>query len=181
MADPPPTLELKERIVIRQTELSMRIESLFLKSKPYVLYRWVFFSVLAIVLLLRIFLGHRFYTIGYIAGLYFVNCAVLFISPKLDPDLHGKDVLPTAGDGDYRPFVRKLPEFVFWRRAFTTVTVAHIATLFRFFDPPVYGPLLLIYFLLVTVISFRSRIMHMIRNEYVPFDTGKPKAKKDAQ
>jgi hypothetical protein len=112
-----------------------------------------------------LFLGHRFYTIGYITGLYLVNCFVLFISPKLDPELYGRDTLPTVGDGDYRPFVRKLPEFVFWRRCFVAIAIAHTATLFKVLDPPVFAPLLLAYFLLVSVIQFRTRIAHMIRNK----------------
>jgi hypothetical protein len=159
----------------------MRFESILLKTKPYVLYRWLAFSALAVIFLLRLILQHRFYTIGYIAGLYFVNCVILFLSPKLDPELYGKDVLPTAGDGDYRAFRRKLPEFPFWQRVFNAVCIAHVASLFPFLDPPVYGSLLLVYFVLVTVFNFRSRIAHMIRNRYLPFDIGKPKYKKDAQ
>jgi hypothetical protein len=173
------TPDLKERLVIHKTELSMKLESLILRTKPYLLYRWLLFLVFAVVFLLRLTLGHRFYTIGYIAGIYLVNCLVLFVSPKLDPDLYGRDALPTVGDGDYRPFVRKLPEFIFWRRCFITVVVAHLATLFKLLDPPVYGPLLLVYFLFVAALNFRSRIAHMIRNRYLPFDADK--GKKGAQ
>jgi hypothetical protein len=159
----------------------MKLESLVLRTKPYLLYRWLILFVLAIAFFLRLSLGHRFYTIGYIVGLYFINCLVLFVSPKLDPDLYGRDALPTVGHGDYRPFVRKLPEFVFWRRCFIAMAIAHVATLFKILDPPVYGPLLLVYFLFVAAFNFRSRIAHMIRNRYLPFDAGKEKRKKDAQ
>jgi hypothetical protein len=176
-----PVPKLKERLVIHKTELSMKVEALILRTKPYLLYRWLVFVILAIVFLLRLILENRFYTIGYITGLYFVNCLVLFLSPKLDPDLYGREALPTVGDGDYRPFVRKLPEFVFWRRCFNAFAIAHIATFFRILDPPVFGPLLLVYFLLVVALNFRSRIAHMIRNRYLPFDTGKENRKKDAK
>lgn len=172
-AEPVQKPEMVEKLIIRQTEFSMQMESMILKTKPYLLYRWLVFTALAACFIARMTLGHRFYTIGYVLGLYFVNCAVMFVSPKLDPELYGKDVLPTAGDDDYRPFVRKLPEFIFWRRSMTAVLIAHLATLFRVLDPPVYGPLLLVYFLIVAIFNFRSRIAHMIRNRYLPFDMGK--------
>ena len=172
-----PELLMKEKLVIKKSELAMQMETLILKTKPYTLYRWLAWGALAIIFLLRLSIGHRFYTIGYIAGIYCLNCLVLFVSPKLDPELYGRDVLPTATDDDYRPFVRKLPEFVFWQRLMTCAVIAHIATLLPFLDPPVYGPLLLVYLLFVVVLTFRARIAHMIRNGYVPFDWGKPRVK----
>jgi hypothetical protein len=171
--------ELKERLVIQRTEFSMQLESLILKTKPYVLYRWLVSAGLYLLFFLRVFIGHRLYTIGYIVGLYFLNSLVLFVSPKLDPGLYKGDVLPTAGDGDYKPFVRKLPEFLFWRRAVSCILIAHVASLFRFLDPPVHGPLLLVYFLIIVVFNFRARIGDMIKNGYLPFERNKPKFKPD--
>jgi hypothetical protein len=182
MADaPPPAPPLRDRLVIKQTEFEMKFESVILKAKPYVLYRWISFAVLAVIFVLRMILQARFYTAAYVGGLYLLNCLVLFVSPKLDPDLYGADVLPTTGDGDYRPFVRRLPEFVFWRRAIQCILIVHASTLFRFLDPPVYGPMLLVYFLIVALLNFRTRIVHMLKHGYVPFDFGKRKQKKDAQ
>jgi hypothetical protein len=175
----PAVPELKERLVIKQTEFSMQLESLILKTKPYLLYRWLTAGGLYLLFILRMVFGHRYYTIGYVGGLYFLNCFILFVSPKLDPELYSGDVLPTAGDGDYKPFVRKLPEFIFWRRSFTAVVIGHIASIFRFLDPPVYGPLLLVYFVIVVVFNFRARIAHMIKNRYVPFERNKPRYKPD--
>jgi hypothetical protein len=178
---PAPRPSLKERLVIRHTEFAQWFDALLLRSKPYLLYRWLAFLALAVPFVLRMFFGRRFYTIGYIAGLYFVNCAVLLISPKLDPDQYPREALPAAGDGAPRPFVGKLPEFRFWRRSLAAVTIAHIATLFPFLDPPVYGPLLFVYFVLVTLFNFRERINHMIQHKYVPFDTRKAKGDEGLQ
>jgi hypothetical protein len=171
----PAAPQLTERLVIQRTEFSMRLESLILRTKPYVLYRWLVCGGLYLLFILRMVLGHRYYTIGYVGGLYFLNCLVLFVSPKLDPEVFSSDVLPSAGDGDYKPFVRKLPEFIFWRRSFNAALIGHIASLFRFLDPPVYGPLLLVYFVIVVVFNFRARIAHMIKNRYLPFETNKPR------
>jgi hypothetical protein len=169
--------DLKDRVVIKQTEFRMRVESMILRTKPYALYRWLVWLFLAGLFLFRVFVLHKSYTIGYVAGLYLINCLIMYISPKLDPEL-SKDSLPTAGDGDYRPFVRKLPEFVLWRRLMGCVILAFVAALFPFLDPPMYGPLLLVYVLMVAAFNFRARIAHMIRHRYLPFDWGKPKVQK---
>lgn len=176
-AEPAAQPEMVQKLIITKSEFSMQMESLILKTKPYKLYRWIAYGVLALIFVLRLTIERRFYTIGYVAGIYSVNCLVLFLSPKLDPELYGRDVLPSATDDDYRPFVRKLPEFVLWQRLMMCAVIVHVATLFPFLDPPVYGPLLLVYLIIVVALSFRARIAHMIRNNYVPFDWGKPKVK----
>ena len=171
------TQSLQEKFVVTKIDASMRIESLLLHLKPYVIQRWIFFGVISILFLIRMFVLHRYYYAGYIFGLYALQSFILFLSPKHDPDLYGKDVLPTATDGDYKPFVRKLPEFTFWKR----VTLAAVITLILGimpFDLPVYGPLLLVYFLAVSFFTFRTRIKHMIKFKYLPFDVGKPKYQK---
>ncbi|OHT01881.1 Protein RER1B [Tritrichomonas foetus] len=174
-----PTINFRDKIVIHQQELEMKFESALLKTKPYVLYRWIFFFVLFFLFLVKMIAYGRYYTIAYIAGLYIVNSLILFLSPKLDPEIYGNDVLPTLGDSDYKPFVRKLPEFLFWQRITGAALLAHFCSFFKVFDPPVYGKILLLYFIVVFVISFNQRIMHMIRNNYVPFTLGKNKAKKN--
>jgi hypothetical protein len=122
----------------------------------------------------------RFYRAAYIGGLYLLSFRLLFVSLKLDPDLYGSDVLPTTGDGHYRPFVRELLEFVFWRRAMKCVLLVHASTLFPFVDPSLITPVFLADFLVVARLNFGTRIAHMIKHRYVSFDIGKRKAKGDA-
>lgn len=48
-----------------------------------------------------------------------LNLLIGFLSPKVDPDVDTSDdgggsILPTRGDDEYRPFIRRLPEFKFW-------------------------------------------------------------------
>ena len=165
---------IKEKLVIQKQELLIRFESIILRLKPYVLYRWIGFCLLTFPFIYCMFHFHKFYAIGYIAGFILLENFLKFISPKLDPDLYGNDVLPTTNeDGDYKPFIRKLPEFLFWKRSMATMIIAVLCSLVPFLDLPVSGPLLLVYFLFVALISFRQHIMHMIRNHYVPFDLGK--------
>ena len=173
---------LKEKLVISKVEYSMRIETMLMKLKPYVLYRWIFYSAVTFLFCFKMLHSHKFYAVGYMAGLFTLQCVVLFLSPKLDPELYGKDVLPTtADDGDYKPFVRKLPEFVLWKRITAASLLSNFASFIPFLDLPVYGPLLVFYFVLVTVMTFRTRIAHMIKYGYVPFDLGKPKYQKPSE
>lgn len=58
--------------------------------------------------------------------IYLLNLFLAFITPKFDPALEadtdaeeGAPTLPTskgdlAADGEFRPFIRRLPEFKFW-------------------------------------------------------------------
>lgn len=174
---PPQTTEIKpfkEKLIIQKTEFEMRTDNLLTKLKPYPLYRWLAFAFFSILFTVRMFATGKYYAVGYISGFVLLEGFLKFLSPKLDPDVYGKDVLPYASeDGDYKPFIRKLPEFLFWKQAMLTALVATIASLIPLFDLPVQGTILLVYFLIVSILSFRQRISHMIRNHYLPFDLGK--------
>ena len=175
---PNPELNIHEKLVIQKTELSMKMESMILKTKPYTLYRWLFFAFLFITFLARMIIFKKYYAIAYIAGLYLVNSFILFLSPKLDPDEYGETLPSRLTNNEYKPFIRKLPEFSFWQKITIALIIAHIAACIPFLDIPVYGPILFFYFILVFLVSFHGRIMHMIRHHYLPFTSGKPTYKK---
>jgi hypothetical protein len=57
----------------------------------------------------------------YALGIYLLNVFLAFLTPKFDPaleqELNDEDdgpTLPTRGDDEFRPFIRRLPEFKFW-------------------------------------------------------------------
>ena len=180
MEEQKPQETVKEKFIVTKADAALKLESVILRIKPYLWQRWVFFAIISLSFTIRMFVTHRYYYAGYIAGLYILQAFILFLSPKHDPDLYGSDVLPTATDGDYKPFVRKLPEFTFWKRATLAAVAAFLLGLMPF-DLPVYGPLLLVYFIVVTIVTFRTRIRHMIKYKYVPFDVGKPKYQKPSE
>ena len=48
-------------------------------------------------------------------------------------------------------------------------------TLFDYFNFPIMWPLLVFYFMFMTIFLCRYKIEHMIRYKYIPFDFGKKK------
>lgn len=82
--------------------------------------------------------------------------------------------LPVKADDEYKPFIRKMPEFTAWyqttRALFFGVTCTFISAL----NIPVFWPILLVYFLTLFTVSMKARIQHMIKHKYLPFSIGKP-------
>ncbi|KAI3758889.1 hypothetical protein L6452_06461 [Arctium lappa] len=159
--------------------LSQRYQYLLDKSTPYVLHRWVGFGVIFFIYLLRIFLVQGYYVITYGLGIYILQLFISFLSPQVDPEFqdlydHPHPALPTHGSTEeFRPFVRRLPEFKFWYSITKAVCIAFVLTFFSMFDVPVFWPILLFYWIVLFVATMRRQIMHMIKHRYVPFSFGK--------
>lgn len=68
----------------------------------------------------RIFMAQGWYVIAYALGIYLLNIFLAFLTPKFDPTIEDDDddgdgpSLPTKSDEEFKPFVRRLPEFKFW-------------------------------------------------------------------
>ncbi|KAI8846632.1 Rer1 family-domain-containing protein [Chytridium lagenaria] len=94
-----------------------------------------------------------------------------FLQPKFDPALEdGEDeddkdgmALPTKIDDEFRPFIRRLPEFKFWYWATRGITTAFLCTFFPFLDVPVFWPILLMYFIVLFALTMKQRIKHMVK------------------
>jgi len=116
------------------------------------------------------------------------------LQPKFDPSHEsdiladsietGEDSLPTTSNGDgglgggykddeFRPFIRRLPEWNFWLSGTRATVLAFFCTASSAFDVPVYWPILLVYFFILFSITMRRQIQHMIKYKYIPFDLGK--------
>ena len=139
-------------------------------------------------------LAQGWYIICYALGIYLLNLFLLFLQPKFDPSLEqeiqSQDIEEgntDAGEGsssshdngsnsdEFRPFIRRLPEFKFWYNAIRATTLGFVATWFEIFDVPVFWPILLIYFIVLFTLTMRRQIQHMIKYKYLPFDLGKAK------
>ncbi|PIA55791.1 hypothetical protein AQUCO_00700247v1 [Aquilegia coerulea] len=145
------------------------------KSTPHTVNRWVGTGVVAAIYGLRVYYLQGFYIISYGLGIYLLNLLIGFLSPKVDPELEALDgaALPTKGSDEFKPFIRRLPEFKFWYSITKAFCVAFGMTFFSVFDVPVFWPILLCYWIVLFVLTMKRQILHMIKYKYVPFNIGK--------
>lgn len=83
---------------------------------PYIWSRWL--ALLAVIALygIRVYFVQGFYIVTYALGIYTLNLLLGFLTPQIDPEMEGP-TLPSKGNEEFRPFVRRLPEFKFWYAA----------------------------------------------------------------
>jgi Rer1 family len=93
----------------------------------------------------------------YSLGIYLLNLFLAFLQPKFDPSVDeasdnledGSPGLPSKNDEEFRPFIRRLPEFKFWHSATRAIAFGFVATWFTIFDIPVFWPVLVIYWIIL--------------------------------
>lgn len=61
--------------------------------------------------------------------------------------------LPTRKDEEFRPFIRRLPEFKFWYSATRAIFIAFVCAWFSMFDIPVFWPILVVYWLILFTLT----------------------------
>eukprot|EP01059_Diplonema_ambulator_P035707 TRINITY_DN8527_c0_g1_i1.p1 TRINITY_DN8527_c0_g1~~TRINITY_DN8527_c0_g1_i1.p1 ORF type:complete len:184 (+),score=48.52 TRINITY_DN8527_c0_g1_i1:85-636(+) len=146
------------------------------RSVPFVVTRYLVLVFLALQYCLRVYYIQGFYVVTYALGIYLLKLLVLFVQPLVDPESEDDDQgpgLPSLAGDEYKPFVRKMPEFKVWLSAVKAIVVCLFMTFLPFLDIPVYWPILLVYFVLLFVLTAKKQIMHMWNNKYVPFNVGK--------
>uniref|UniRef100_UPI00358FF51A protein RER1-like isoform X1 n=2 Tax=Myxine glutinosa TaxID=7769 RepID=UPI00358FF51A len=148
---------------------------------PHTPLRWLLTTLLAAGYLARVYWLQGWYIVTYALGIYHLNLFIAFLSPKVDPSF-GDDsddgmALPTRQNEEFRPFIRRLPEFKFWYSATKAVVIAMLCTCFDAFNVPVFWPILVMYFLLLFCITMKRQIKHMIKYRYIPLTTGKRRYK----
>ncbi|XP_044487834.1 protein RER1A-like isoform X2 [Mangifera indica] len=153
--------------------VSQRYQHLLDKSVPHILYRWLACLVVVFIYALRVYLVQGFYIITYGLGIYMLNLLMGFLSPQIDPEISDEPTLPTRESDEFRPFVRRLPEFKFWYCITKSFCIGFVMTFFSVFDVPVFWPILLFYWVMLFTLTMRRQIMHMIKYRYVPFSFGK--------
>jgi hypothetical protein len=148
----------------------------------YVVYRWIACGILSFLYVLRVLIINGYYIVTYALAIYLLNLFIAFLTPKIDPthELENDDelaeegpTLPTKADEEFRPFIRRLPEFKFWYSTTKAFLVAFICTFFSIFDVPVFWPILLLYFCILFYVTMKRQIRHMIKYRYLPFNLGK--------
>ena len=96
-----------------QRTITQRVQYILDKTTPHPAARWTALVVLVVLYVLRVWYLEGFYIVTYGLGIYNLNLLLGFLTPQFDPDMDGPE-LPTNEDQEFRPFVRRLPEFKFW-------------------------------------------------------------------
>ncbi|KAK4793917.1 hypothetical protein SAY86_011911 [Trapa natans] len=145
------------------------------KSTPHATYRWIGTLVTVAMYALRVYYVEGFYVVSYGLGIYMLNLLIGFLSPLVDPEIEVTDgpLLPTKGSDEFKPFIRRLPEFKFWHSMTRAFCIAFMMTFFPMFDVPVFWPILLFYWIVLFILTMRRQISHMIKYKYIPFSMGK--------
>ncbi|MCJ1384153.1 retention in endoplasmic reticulum protein 1 [Xylographa soralifera] len=183
MDAPEPEATPFSAVTAQTSRVSRAYQSYLDKATPYVTYRWIGTGALLLVFLLRIVLSEGWYIVCYSLGIYLLNLFLAFLQPKFDPSLSQdegledgdsmKSPLPTTRDEEFRPFIRRLPEFKFWHSATRAITIAFACTWSELFNVPVFWPVLVVYWIILFTLTMRRQIQHMIKYRYVPFSFGK--------
>ncbi|KAL7727595.1 hypothetical protein ACLKA6_014944 [Drosophila palustris] len=163
--------------------LSQAYQSTLDRSTPHTRMRWVFAGFLLFLFVLRIFIYQGWYIVCYALGIYHLNLFIAFLTPKIDPefDPYAADDedegpnLPTHSNEEFRPFIRRLPEFKFWLSVAKSTAIGLFCTFFDFFNVPVFWPILVMYFITLFCITMKRQIKHMIKYKYLPFTRNKPR------
>lgn len=134
----------------------------------------------------RIIAAQGWYIVTYALGIYHLNLFIAFLTPKIDPslDLDSGELqsnfdtkrqlynfeililaddpdgpqLPTKINEEFRPFIRRLPEFKFWHAITKSTIIALICTFFDVFNIPVFWPILVMYFITLFCITMKRQI-----------------------
>ncbi|XP_056647788.1 protein RER1 isoform X2 [Diorhabda carinulata] len=162
------------------TRISQIHQSLLDSWTPHTRTRWGGTLFLLMLFGLRIVTKQGWYIVTYALGIYHLNLFIAFLTPKIDPAMdfdadEGGPELPTRANEEFRPFIRRLPEFKFWYSITKSTIIGFICTFFDCFNIPVFWPILVMYFITLFCITMKRQIRHMIKYRYLPFTHGKPK------
>lgn len=100
----------------------------------------------------------------YSLGIYLLNLFLAFLQPKFDPSLTQDEgiedgSLPTKSDEEFRPFIRRLPEFKFWYSATRAIAIGFVCTWFELFNVPVFWPVLVVYWIILFCLTSKSFVL----------------------
>jgi len=176
-----------QNIPATYVRIKRQYQQLLDRVTPHSFYRWVGTAVTIALFELRILYAQGWYIVCYAHAIYLLNLLLAFLQPKFDPSLQDDlmadeleggesdepSPLPSARDDEFRPFVRRLPEWQFWLSTTRATLISFFMTFSTVFDVPVYWPILVLYFCVLFVLTMRRQLQHMIKYRYVPFDWGR--------
>lgn len=146
------------------------------KLLPHQRLRWVATTLFLALYVLRVVWIGGFYVVSYCLAVFVLSQGLHFLTPlqaDLEDEQADQPVLPIRSADEFRPFLRKLSEFLFWRNVCLALLSAGLLTFVEALDIPVFWPVLLMYFLVLFLSTMRRQLSHMAKHGYLPFDLGK--------
>uniref|UniRef100_A0A1I8AVZ8 Protein RER1 n=1 Tax=Steinernema glaseri TaxID=37863 RepID=A0A1I8AVZ8_9BILA len=136
---------------------------------PYTTVRWAIAIISIFAFTVRIFTIQGFYLVTYGLFIYCLKMCEDFLTPRVDPvlDFDGEDggpsLLPKSNNEEFRPFMRRLPEFKFWLSIMKSTLLAFTCTftdipLLKIFDGPFFWPILVMYFFVFFFLVIKRHI-----------------------
>jgi len=177
MEEPPSANKIEQL----RAQIGRRFQTYLDRTVPFVLPRWLFSATLYLIYWFRVWMLQGFHIITYALHIYYLNLFIAFLTPKVEPMTYDEEddedagSLPTSNQSEFKPFIRRLPEFKFWWWATRATIVAFTCTFFELFNVPVFWPILVMYFIMLFVITMKRQLKHMIKHKYVPWTAGKKK------
>lgn len=87
----------------------------------------------------------------------------IFLADENGPEL------PTRANEEFRPFIRRLPEFKFWYSVTKSTVIALVCTFFDCFNIPVFWPILVLYFITLFCVTMKRQIkVNIFISRYKP-------------
>lgn len=149
------------------------------RLSPQLTFRWGFTGTLVLLYIYRIIKIKSHAVVTYCAAVYFLHAFILFATPKDQniPDpfeaTNEDEYNPSNIDNDFKPYVRRLPEYSFWVFATQIVLSAFALTLFEFADIPVFIPILVMYFVFIVCMTTYKLRAHSRKFRYNLFFSSK--------
>jgi len=103
---------LRPQAVAMRTQYERKLQQLLDQSVPHTAGRWAVFAVVVVLYIVRVTLLKGFYIVTYGIGIFNLNLVIGFLTPAFDPE-QDAPTLPTT-EQEFKPFVRRVPEFKFW-------------------------------------------------------------------
>lgn len=99
-----------------RSDLSRKFQYYLDRATPHTAGRWAGTLAVALLYAVRVYFVQGFYIVTYGLGIYLLNLLIGFLSPMVDPEQEVSDgpSLPMKGSDEFKPFIRRLPEFKFW-------------------------------------------------------------------
>ncbi len=146
---------------------------------PHPIARWIGFSIILFLYLLKVIITGSHHLITYCAGVYLFHGFILFATPKDEniPDPFELDKyepeeeadVPSEIGNSFKPFIRNLPEYSYWLFCIKVLLISFALTFTSFTNIPVCTPILLIYFIFMVIATLTKLWKHANRYSYNPF------------